>query len=594
MAKQIIVTQNDYGIELETQFVDDKKKPLDITDYDVRVKIIYDDKTIDTILAGHKDSVNGIAYIVLEKEHLINAGLHTSVWSVVDEDEHVTAQENVYYFVKDVEGSEDDTPTTDLPIDADGVLNKFNEIDNNLFELTEQVNVVNEQLEHKASKEEFEVEKTNIKNISAYVTPKTFGCIGDGVTDDSVNLQKAIDYCILNNKKLVGISGEKYGIKQTLIINGFLDIDFSSCEIIDITDVGLNKMLNIKVTAPTVYPKDYYSQNTLILNLQGNGSTNYGVYGEYARNFIIDKTVINNVSKAIEIYQGYEVTIRDFYGCGIASDNSGFGVKICTGDCLVDSAILLDYHTGVWTLSNNYIENVHCWLSRNFNGSIAFRQTSGDCHIDNCYFDSYNYVIYKEQNAQLFINNMRTFYNTDLYTTSFNVPIIFYSSTYPTNVFGYTSLTNSYIKSSVNGTKLHNVTNFVLKEVNNSFEIGSYDEVNKINIRDVILEGDCVNSIGRSIQKRLYDSVYTRIRLKSESGFTHNKKIATVPFPPNDTIYLPCIVSDNSYVASGSDASTVSNGVITIDTYGGVYYYNPSGITRKYLFANGVYDIKTY
>lgn len=147
MAKQIIVTQNDYGIELETQFVDDKKKPLDITDYDVRVKIIYDDKTIDTVLAEHKDSVNGIAYIVLEKEHLINAGLHTSVWSVVDEDEHVTAQENVYYFVKDVEGSEDDTPTTDLPIDADGVLNKFNEIDNNLFELTEQGNVVNEEID---------------------------------------------------------------------------------------------------------------------------------------------------------------------------------------------------------------------------------------------------------------------------------------------------------------------------------------------------------------------------------------------------------------------------------------------------------------
>lgn len=136
MAKQIIVTQNDYGIELETQFVDNKKKPLDITGYDVKANIIYDDKTIDTILAGHKDSANGIAYIVLEKEHLKNVGLHTVVWSVVDEDEHVTAQENVYYFVKDVEGSEDDTPTTDLPIDADDVLDKFKEIDNNLFELT--------------------------------------------------------------------------------------------------------------------------------------------------------------------------------------------------------------------------------------------------------------------------------------------------------------------------------------------------------------------------------------------------------------------------------------------------------------------------
>ena len=147
MAKQIIVTQNDYGIELETQFVDDKKKPLDITDYDVWVKVIYDDKTIDTILAGHKDSANGIAYIVLEKEHLKNVGLHTVVWSVVDEDEHVTAQENVYYFVKDVEGSEDDTPTTDLPIDADDVLNKFNEIDEKIDSINETLSGVNERLD---------------------------------------------------------------------------------------------------------------------------------------------------------------------------------------------------------------------------------------------------------------------------------------------------------------------------------------------------------------------------------------------------------------------------------------------------------------
>ena len=167
MAKQIIVTQNDYGIELETQFVDNKKKPLDITCYDVKVKIIYDDKTIDTISAGHKDSVNGIAYIVLEKEHLINAGLHTSVWSVVDEDEHVTAQENVYYFVKDVEGSEDNTPTTDLPINIDDVLDKFNDIDNNLFELTEQINVVNKEIDNKFNEQQTKIDNT-LKKIDKF------------------------------------------------------------------------------------------------------------------------------------------------------------------------------------------------------------------------------------------------------------------------------------------------------------------------------------------------------------------------------------------------------------------------------------------
>ena len=434
---------------------------------------------------------------------------------------------------------------------------------------------------------------SKIKNLSVYVTPKMFDCVGDGVNDDSINLQRAIDYCIANNKKLVGISGEKYGITQTLSINGFLDIDFSSSEIIDITEFGLNKMININVKSPNLYPEDYYFQKTLTLNLQGNGSTNYGLYCEYLRNFIINKTVVNNVSKAIEIFGGYEVTIRDFYGCGV-NNNNGFGIKINTGDCLIDSAILLDYHTGIWTLSNNYIQNVHCWLSRNFNGSIAFRQSDGDCHIDNCYFDSYNYAIYKENGGQLFINNMRTFYNTDLYTSSFNAPTIFYSSDNLTNVFEYTSLTNSFIKSAVTDTKLHNLTKFIIKEVNNSFDIGSYDQVNKINIIDVILEGDCVNSNGRSIQKRLYDSVYTRLRLESESGFTHNKKIAGLPFKPNDVIYLPCILCVNAYCASASDGSSISNAVITIDTYGGVYLYNPTGVSKRYLFANGVFDIKTY
>lgn len=214
MAKQIIVTQNDYGIELETQFVDDKKKPLDITDYDVRVKIIYDDKTIDTILAGHKDSVNGIAYIVLEKEHLINAGLHTSVWSVVDEDEHVTAQENVYYFVKDVEGSEDDTPTTDLPIDADGVLNKFNEIDNNLFELTEQGNVVNEELSV-VNEQLDRIEKKTKISITDY------GAKGDGLTDNTSTIQSAINKCLeiyntTNVKCCLYIPKGKYKISNYL------------------------------------------------------------------------------------------------------------------------------------------------------------------------------------------------------------------------------------------------------------------------------------------------------------------------------------------------------------------------------------------
>ena len=168
MAKQIIVTQNDYGIELETQFVDDKKKPLDITDYDVWVKVIYDDKTIDTILAGHKDSANGIVYIVLEKEHLKNVGLHTVVWSVVDEDEHVTAQENLYYFVKETKVSSDNNDNNDNNDNEDIIEDdKITIVLDKLSEISEEIKDI--EIFNANTSNEINALKTEIPNIKSDV-----------------------------------------------------------------------------------------------------------------------------------------------------------------------------------------------------------------------------------------------------------------------------------------------------------------------------------------------------------------------------------------------------------------------------------------
>ena len=169
MAKQIIVTQNDYGIELETQFVDDKKKPLNITGYDVMVSVIYDDKTIDTILAGHKDSANGIAYIVLEKEHLKNVGLHTVVWSVVDEDEHVTAQEDLYYFVKETKVSSDNNDNNDNNDNEDIIEDdKITIVLDKLSEISEEIEDI--EIFNANTSNEINALKTEIPNIKTRVS----------------------------------------------------------------------------------------------------------------------------------------------------------------------------------------------------------------------------------------------------------------------------------------------------------------------------------------------------------------------------------------------------------------------------------------
>lgn len=212
MAKQIIVTQNDYGIELETQFVDDKKKPLNITGYDVMVNVIYDDKTIDTILAGHKDSANGVVYIVLEKEHLKNVGLHTVVWSVVDEDEHVTAQEDLYYFVKETKVSSDnndsDNNDNEDIIEDDKitiVLNKLSEISEEIKDIeifnantSNEINALKKyDLELKTEipniKNSLEENRTTLSSLSSSVTQNYQTKTSDNLKTTSKNIVGAIN-----------------------------------------------------------------------------------------------------------------------------------------------------------------------------------------------------------------------------------------------------------------------------------------------------------------------------------------------------------------------------------------------------------------
>lgn len=293
MAKQIIVTQNDYGIELETQFVNDKKKPLDITGYDVKVKIIYNDKTIDIISAGHKDSANGIAYIVLEKEHLINTGLHTSVWSVVDEDEHVTAQENVYYFVKDVEGSEDDTPTTDLPIDADDILDKFNEIDNNLFELTEQGNVVNKEID--SINETLSVVNEQLDNITITMPPPST------IDINTKNLQKILDKA----------KGKKINLTVQFLAGYY---ELNSCFIYDNTTIKMTNNTEIK-NMPTKFtnPETLTSKNIpiLFMNAKPYDNEDSNITGYNGRsNIVIDGGILDTTS-AFLLCHGQNIVIKN-------------------------------------------------------------------------------------------------------------------------------------------------------------------------------------------------------------------------------------------------------------------------------------------
>lgn len=56
----------------------------------------------------------------------------------------------------------------------------------------------------------------NLQQAITIKTPQQFGAIGDGVTDDTVALQAAMDYCQIHNEKLAIPSG-RYRITKPLL-----------------------------------------------------------------------------------------------------------------------------------------------------------------------------------------------------------------------------------------------------------------------------------------------------------------------------------------------------------------------------------------
>ena len=129
MAQQIIVTKDNYGIGLSCNFIDKNKNPIDLTDKVVEVVIVdANNETIDIKQAVIVDYTNAKASIVLEKIHTSTLGLHKTFWSVLDENQNITAQEDVYYYVKDKNNGSEGIVGSDVSIEETVEDSKFKEL----------------------------------------------------------------------------------------------------------------------------------------------------------------------------------------------------------------------------------------------------------------------------------------------------------------------------------------------------------------------------------------------------------------------------------------------------------------------------------
>lgn len=142
MAKQIIVTQNNYGIVLETQFLDSNKNPIDLTNYCVEVKIENNGAILDIATA---EITGTLASIILNKKHTKEIGLYKTEWCVMDLDKNITAQEDIYYFVKSgitSDKEEEEEEKEEINIDTDSVINELNKINKRLDAIENMLGIV--------------------------------------------------------------------------------------------------------------------------------------------------------------------------------------------------------------------------------------------------------------------------------------------------------------------------------------------------------------------------------------------------------------------------------------------------------------------
>jgi len=101
MNEQIVITKGNYGIELLVDFIDNKKKSVDITGCFVEATFVNPNKEIEQeVQAFVTNYTEGQASVILNSNLTKIEGLWSVYFNAIQGDTgYVTTQEAIYYFV---------------------------------------------------------------------------------------------------------------------------------------------------------------------------------------------------------------------------------------------------------------------------------------------------------------------------------------------------------------------------------------------------------------------------------------------------------------------------------------------------------------
>lgn len=299
----------------------------------------------------------------------------------------------------------------------------------------------------------------NVCTVNSIITPEIFGAKGDGVTDDSVALQKAFD-CIKNNTTtnvFKGTRNKTYGVTTPIKINlsngenlqGLFDFNGAT-----IKALAENMMCVVEYTEyDETAGWKHHSKNTLtnltiecnnekahtglyIVNASGALFTNINVYGARRGIFLkkgyeneirncfarrnAEDDLINKIAKGDTLNKVFPETTRDETntvverGEVIVNDKISIRRTQCIGfemtvtDSFITDCIAVDFVIGLKIIgSDNKVHGCHLW-----NGSCAKQIyssccvfTSGGNFFTNLTCDRFYIGVYSYYNSVNYFNN---------------------------------------------------------------------------------------------------------------------------------------------------------------------------------------------
>ncbi len=287
----------------------------------------------------------------------------------------------------------------------------------------------------------------DIVNKKTYITPEDFGAKGDGITDDTVALQNAINEA-QSQSIPIRSKYKTYLISTPITITNKIDLDFSNS--ILTSNTNINNIIDV------ASGQNHYSQ-IKNLTIDCNNIENLNGFNiSHAEKLEINHLIVKNCTKSCyKIDSGYEVFMSNSHLNGVGENS--IGLNINTSDCNYTDIILIDCFTGIFSNNtNNYYTRIHGWIKENtLLNSTFININNGNIFIKDCYSDTYYKTIYVNNPANIVINGLNVYYfDSDKVNNEYKInnPYVFYFNEITCNSSNseFITLNNSIIKGSDN------------------------------------------------------------------------------------------------------------------------------------------------